>query len=147
MYTVTRYVANDGSEWRFEAQCLARDALIVKVADAMAELKSTPTDNNWEGYVQQDPDAIIRCRDKLFEIANTDDVLKSWIDRQCTTHGKTVRELAREVHPSWFGRLLDGGHEPLAKAYARLCAIDADYREWNQPYYALNPGTGADVCV
>jgi len=147
MQVVTRYKANDGSEWQSEDDCKSRDSMIAEVALAMSTLKATPTDCNWKGYVQQDANTVKRCKETLFAIANREGVLKWWIDRQKQEHGKTDADLICNTHASWFGRMLDGGHDPLGRAYSRLCAIDADSREWNQPYYAMNPGEGEMVCV
>lgn len=147
MKVETRFVANDGSEWKEEIQCLLRDRMISEVNEAMMELKPTPTECNWKGFIQQDPRAVLRCKSRLYDIANKEGVLKWWIDGQKQNHGKTDKDLIVDTHPSWFGRMLDGGHAPLSNAYSRLCAIDSGCREWNQPYYAANPGTGEPVCV
>lgn len=147
MQVVTRYKANDGSEWQSEDDCKFRDSMIAEVNVAMSVLKATPTECNWKGYIQQDASAVKRCKEILFAIANREGVLKWWIDRQKQEHGKTDADLIGSTHASWFGRMLDGGHDPLWSAYSRLCAIDKDNREWNQPYCATNPGEGEMVCV
>jgi hypothetical protein len=147
MQTVTRYKAKDGSEWALESDCLARDNMVDSVANAMSNLKNTPKDCSWKGYVQQSSSSISRCKEMLFRIANKEGVLKWWIDSQINGHGKTEWELINNIHPSWFGRMLDGGCGPLSDAYHRLCCIDTNCREWNQPYYAMNPGGGEMVCV
>ena len=108
------------------------------VGYAMALLKPTPLKSNWSGYLQQNHDAVLNCKRGLFLIANTKGILASWIADQIT-HGKTVEQLISETHPSWFGRMLDGGHRPLERAYGRLCCIDDLSREWNQPYYVAHP--------
>ena len=145
MKTVTRYVSDDGIEWQDQQSAETRDKMVADVADAMSELKQTPGTGNWEGYVQQSAAAVQRCREKLFEIANVEGVLKWWIASQKADHGKTDADIIA-FHPSWMGRVLDG-QGPLSAAYSRLCAIDRQHREWDQPYYAQNPGEGKDVCV
>jgi hypothetical protein len=147
MKKITKYRANDGSEWDTYKDALVREHMIDFVDSAMAKLKTTPGDSNWEGYVQHDKNTIFQCKKELFEIANQEGVLKWWIDSQINEHGKTVNELIEACHPSWFGRMLDGGHAPLSVAYRRLMCIDDLYREWNQPYYAINPGSGKEECV
>jgi hypothetical protein len=146
MQVVTRYVANDGSEWQDAESCTARDLLLAEVACAMVGLKDTPKECNWNGYVQQDPKVVRQCKWSLFQIANRDGMLKRWIDHQKTMHGMTDEKFLTEVHPSWFVRMSDGCG-PLEKAYSRLCNIDSEFREWNQPHYAMNPGSGEMVCV
>ena len=147
METVTRYKAEDGSEWQLREDAEKRDAMVKECNSAMAYLKDQPDDLNWEGYIQQDYAAIESVKACLFQIANQDGVLKWWIDDQKNTHGKTQNQFIFNTHPSWFGRMLDGGHGPLAKAYHRLCCIDDQNREWNQLYFAINPSKGKQVCV
>ena len=147
MKTITKYVADDGSEWGDEFAAKNRESLVLAVRDAMTFLKPTPNDLNWEGYVQQTPTLVLQCKCNLFAIANQDGILKCWIDRQKNDHGKTEEDLIVDCHPSWFGRILDGSCRPLETAYGRLCCIDEKCREWNQPYFALNPSKGRDVCV
>jgi hypothetical protein len=121
--------------------------MITEVNRAMSLLKETPKECNWKGYVQQNATAVIRCKEMLFAIANQEGVLKWWIDRQKQDHGRSDFDLIHTTHASWFGRMLDGGHDPLGRAYSRLCSIDDQNREWNQPYFALNPSEGVPVCV
>lgn len=147
METITKYKAADGSEWNNPEDAEAREDMIRDVEHALNWLKPTPDDLNWKGYVQQPEEMVRKCREDLFSIANQEGVLKWWIDSQLNEHGTTKEELIHNAHPSWFGRMLDGGHEPLAKGYTRLCCIDSQLREWNQPYYAMNPGTGELTCV
>ena len=143
MRSVTRYQANDGSEWDTAEKAHKRDAMSSAVDSAMCLLRDVPSELNWEGFVQQDPETIREVKRRLFEIANVHGVLKWWIDSQQKEHSKTENDLAQNCHPSWFVRLLDGGSRPLGIAYGRLCAIDEHGREWNQPYYANNPPKGA----
>jgi hypothetical protein len=147
MEKVIRYKANDGSEWDSAGPCEARDEMIREVDAAMKLLKPTPNDCNWKGYVQQSEAAVTQCKELLYAIANREGVLKWWIDGQKREHGKTDSDFIYRVHASWFGRMLDGGHEPLGSAYGRLCSIDDKFREWNQPYYASHPEQGEMICV
>ena len=147
MEKVIRYKANDGSEWDSAGPCEARDEMIREVDDAMKLLKPTPDECNWKGYVQQCRFSVARCKADLYEVAKQEGVLKWWIDSQKNDHGKNDVQLINEVHPSWFGRMLDGGHAPLSDAYHRLCCIDSEFREWNQPYFANNPQDAEMVCV
>jgi hypothetical protein len=128
-------------------EAAVRENMIGAVAGAINTLKNRPSDPNFEGYIQQDEEQVMECKKLLFSIANTEGVLKWWIDKQIKNRGKTNCDLIKNCHPSWFGRMLDGGHQPLNQAYHRLCCLDDKFREWNQPYFAMNPGTGKRVCV
>lgn len=143
MYTKTKYVAKDGSEWENEEGALNRENLIDEVNKIMQELKPTPTKLNWKGYIQQNPSVVESVKRKLYNIANRDGILKWWLDYQKTEHGNTDESLIK-CHPSWFCRMLDGSHTPLDKAYSRLWCIDDNCREYNQPYYALHPEEAGD---
>lgn len=147
MKTITKYKADDGSEWDSAEKCVAREQMIVGVEKAMAVLKPHPTNLNWDGYVQHDQETLLECKRSLFKISNQKGVLKWWIDKQKVEHGKTEKDLIEDCHPSYFLRMLDGGNRPICSGYSRLAAIDENLREWNQPYFALNPGTGICRCV
>lgn len=139
--TISKYVADDGSEWNEVSKAAFRNALIASVNMAMDNLKVRP-DNiefaNGHGYVQQDAESIKRCKQVLFEIANQDGVLKWWIDGQKEKFGSTDESFLT-TDPGWFGRMLDGSHAPLSRAYARFGCIDSQNREWGQPFYANHP--------
>ena len=147
MEQITKWKANDGSEWDSQEKCIARGRMIEDVDRAMAVLKPHPTDLNWEGYVQHDQKTLLECKRALFKISNQEGVLKWWIDKQKVEHGKTEKDLIESCHPSHFCRMLDGGNRPLDRGYSRLCCIDENLREWNQPFFALNPEKGKDLCV
>ena len=146
MHAITKYVANDRSEWNTVEDAEKRDELIIDVKVATSILKEAPDDMefaNGHGYVQQRPEIIQNVKESLYALANRDGVLKWWIDGQKKDRGKTDSDLINNCHPSYFCRMLDGGHGPLSEAYNRLCRIDEQNREWGQPYYAINPGTAA----
>ncbi len=146
MEKITKYRANDGSEWSTKLSAAMREDMIIQVQGAMKNLKDHPTDLNWDGYVQHSEESVVECKKSLFSIANKEGVLAGWIEDQMKSHGKTTDDLIYNSHPSWFGRMLDGAHTPLMRAYGRLCRIDDLCREWNQPYFVSNPPADAS-CV
>lgn len=147
MRAITQYQADDGSKWDSRSKCLARDEMISEVVQATLFLKPVPLTCGWNGYVQHSRDSILSYKRALYKIANREGVLKYAIDMQKNDHGKTDELLITQAHSSWFERFLDGDHGPLSRAYGRLSRIDEQDREWNQPYFAMNPGTGEDICV
>lgn len=134
MKQITKYEAIDGSQWDTEAEAIDRDRMVEDVNRIMAPLGERPTAHG--KFVQRDADTILVIKAALFEIADREGVLKWWLDGQRKDHGRTNLQLIRDTHPSWFGRMLDGGHEPLSNAYHRLCCIDKRHRESDQPYFA-----------
>ena len=147
MHKVIKWKANDGSEWNSQTEAVTRESMIAMVNKAMGVLKTKPVDCNFEGYIQQDKESMMKCKRLLYDIANTEGILKYWLDKQKKDHYKTDQILIENCHPSWFGRMLGGGHQPLSNAYGRLCCIDDEFKEWNQPYFAMNPGTGKKICL
>jgi hypothetical protein len=150
MHTKTKFVANDGSEYDDAAHALKRDEMIVAVEKALSNLSPIPDDINFlngHGYIQQEQDGIGQCKWDLYQIANQEGVLKWWIDDQKNKHGKTDDDLVLNCHPSYFCRMLDGDHEPLDRAYNRLCCIDKKLREWGQMYYVSHPEAADQICL
>ena len=145
MKQIVRYEADDGSVWTTEGDARQRDILIALCSAAVSCLKPHPESSGGMTFVQQDAAVVASVRESLFEIANRPGVLQATIASAASRLGKTFREMARDVDPSWFGRMLDGAHEPLAHAYLRLMCIDANNREWEQPYFARNPNPLATV--
>jgi hypothetical protein len=141
MQAVTMYKANDGSLWKNEAEAIERDSVDELVAQAMKIIPARPKHSLDNEYVQHSRQDLIRCKTALFEIAKAGP-LKWWIDNQKAAHGKTEKELIEVTHPSWFGRMLDGTCGPLGNAYSRLCCIDSEDREWEQPYHANHTPAG-----
>ncbi len=136
MKPVTRLQANDGTEWATEREATIRDALLDEIKQATS-LLLTPVGNR-RGYVQQDPARVLAFKVRLIEIGHKHGIL-----------GTDVLAEASRVHPhSIVGRYIDdSGCRPIGDAWTRLMCIDEQGREWEQPYYALNPGKGPDVCL
>lgn len=144
---IQKWRASDGSEWNSQAAADERDSIMAQVSEAMRPLGERDSRMmNGDGFIQHDEASVIRAKLAIHAIAKAGP-LKWWIDEQIMKHGKTDKFLALDIHPGWQGRMLDGGCEPLERAYRRFCCIDASNREWQQPYYAANPGTGKQLCL
>lgn len=133
------YIANDGARFRDEAECLKRDALIVAVDVIMAPLGARPVDDgckfaNGGGYVQHDAATVNRVK---IALGNLTLAHNPWIDVKGTP--------LENVHPSWWGRMLDDVSDPIETAWRRIYCFDETGREWGQPYYALNPTEGTQA--
>lgn len=144
---ITKYVADDGSEWTAVEKAQERDTLLADVARAMKPLGERPDNCGFSsggGFIQHQTAVVRQVRLALHEVAKGP--LGWWFKRQREDHGKTDEQIAM-CHPSWPGRMLDGGCAPLENAYGRLCCIDDLGREWGQPYYATHPDEAKQVCV
>lgn len=150
MKTVTRYEADDGSLWNTIEEAERRDRLIFDVRVTMCHLipNEPYKDQLDEGrcYIQQSLPLLVLVRRTLYDICNQPGILKYLFDDQKKRFNKTD-DILVQTHPSWIHRFLDGGHPPLSKAYYRLCCIDNQGREWQQPYYAEHPNPSANCCA
>ncbi len=121
MTPITKYQANDGSVWSTELDAVRRDSDILLVAAIIKPLKPQPS-SSFDGYIQQDRETVLKVKGELMKIKDPS-----------------------EVHPmSYAGRAIDDIGGPLSLAWYRIMCTDEKYREWEQPYYAMNPGTGVD---
>lgn len=137
MKAVIKHQANDGSEHGTEAKALERDRLLVVIEEiTRACLKPVPTECGWNGYIQQHPASVTDYKRTLMRIAKQEGVYGKCGDSDC------IWDLdPKLVHPRGpAGRYIDdGGSRPLNAAWHRLMCMDAQCREYNQPYFAMNP--------
>ena len=141
---ITRFEAIDGSVWPTLEKAEAHEALIRDVAEAMKPMGERPKGvdfTNGSGYVQHTVQAVASARRSL--IALTRPRIQHWFDQQKRDHNTDFDM----VHPSWFGRMLDGSATPLEDAWRRLCCVDPLNREWGQPYYATHPDHARRFCL
>lgn len=125
---ITKWVSNDGVEWRSATDADERDVLIDTVATIMTPLGpkcNAPGFGNGHGYIQHNKDDV---RDIL-------ESLEKLLPEK--HHGKSVAWLLR-FH-------FDGSDSPVAGAYNRLYCIGEDGREWGQVYFRMNPHKGDQV--
>lgn len=139
MKPITMFEADDGSRWPTEAEARDRDALISAVADVMAPLGPDLGDiefHNGLGWVQHDPDDARSVRDAVLSLARRTLIRVFGKDE---AFGSPISTAGI----GWITRLCgDNGLKPLSIALYRLDCIDAQCREWGQPFYANNPGSG-----
>jgi len=133
MQTVTRFKANDGTIFENRGDAEERDRLIAVINDATALL--LPPVGDRKGYVQQDPAAVLAFKTRLLIIARKVGVYGADTATAETTHNQGM-----------MGRFIDdSGCKPLQFAWFRLQCTDEKAREWEQPFYAINAGTGPDI--
>ncbi len=138
MKSITKYEANDGSQWNTADKAIERDSLLIVLDEASRLLKPHPSDCNFEGYIQQNRESVLDYKRILMRIAKK---------YAYGTIGKEGEERCiwdmdpKEVHPlSIAGRFIDDSNcQPLNSAWRRLCCMDDKFREFNQPFYVINP--------
>lgn len=135
MQPVTMYASNDGRLFKTEQQCRDHEALGERCQDALlATLGDRPElkHGRWKQHTQQ---AVMRARYALVQIAK-----EVWPNEEVWKRDIT------NLHP-WgiAGRIATDSNSPFARAWGRLMCINFDnFREYDQPYFALNPQEARD---
>lgn len=141
METITKYKACDGKEFTDSKECIDYKKLIDDVNIIMSQLKPKPNyDNcsfsNGNGFIQHENTKFVKVKNQILELC------KKYIDH------KWIQQAIDDdsVDLSYVGRLLsDHGIRPLNDAWYRLQCVDHKYREWGQPFYAINPSKGKQI--
>lgn len=142
MKKIQKYQADDGVEFNDKKTCEDYELLCAKVKIVMSQLPSKPDDDgcrfsNGHGFIQHTEVVVTKVKLELLDLIGTQ-ISHPWIEQ--TRSGI--------AHLSYVGRLLDDyGIRPLSNAWNRLYCIDVYFREWGQPYYAINPDKGEQFDV
>jgi hypothetical protein len=142
MKSATRYIAEDGTEFRSEADCISHEALCAEIAEVMSTLPARPDDDgcnfsNGGGYIQHSPAAFYTAREALLRMAGRIFPHK-WFEQSIAD---------KSIHPSWAGWMIDEASAPLSRAWYRFMCVDADLREWGQPFFRDHPDEAKQVCL
>ena len=133
METITKYRANNGSEWADKAKAEERDALCFTVDEIMKPLGDIPqavTDG--KGWLQHNLETVLCAKDAILDVCRAKGFNKTFPafnnkDRDC--HAMSI-----------IGRVLMDHDGPLSVAWNRFCKIDDKGREHQQPYFAYTKG-------
>lgn len=141
MIAVTKYKAEDGTEFGDPKKCADYEASCMRIADIMSQLHPKPDTcdfSNGSGFIQHNPEAVRAVTIALCQEA------------QRFTDHKWLQETIDnpEVHPSWVGRLIgEYDHSAINSAWYRISCIDKQGREWGQPYYREHSKKAEQVCL
>jgi len=134
--TITKYQANDGSEYNNAAAAYARDLLLVETETVMSQLGEIPEDvKSGKGWLQHKINNVNRCRKAILKLC-----IFYLPDYSDIFHGNPGRN-------SYVGRILDDNGGPLCDAWNRLCCIDDHAREHQQQYFANNGPEPDHMCI
>lgn len=127
MKTITMYESDDGGLFRDLGACLKRDAEVAICRAVLSPLGDVRLEHN--EYVQHDPAVVVAVRAAFVRAAPL---------KTANGYAEALRaiESGATLATSLIGRLLDA--QPWDRAWGRLCCIDEQGREWNQPYFAIN---------
>ncbi len=142
MKQIAMYEADDGSRWKTAEEATARDAVLRAVEEAMAPLGPRPDFGPHDGYWPHTAEAIRKAKCSLLWI--TRGILPELFGGRIRLGMKFPDDFVA-ADPGWYLRILDGTCTPLELAWGRMWSIDAEGHEWNQPYFALNPGKGIGI--
>lgn len=129
MRTLTKHEAKDGSLHDAVVDALKRDAYIEALDAADAILGPKP-DANGANYVQHERGRI-------------EDYIAAIVEALGTYESARLSLMFRENPRGIVGRYLDDSRSPAYRASYRVMCIDADDKEWGQPYFVLHPNPEA----
>lgn len=143
MKSLTVYIVNDGLQFDTECQALAHDAMIEKVKQAMLPLGKTPRKvEDGKGWVQHSKESYRTVHHDLIKLAIP---LFKGCDNAFVAAAKNNPD---SIHPLGVaGRIISECDSPIDDGWRRLGCIDSQYREHQQPYFAINGPDKDHVCV
>ena len=141
MRAVTRYLSDDDMLWTTEDQAWARDALIascerVRLLLPRPAILDKPAT---EGYWQWSADEVRAFKTALLPLVR--ETLRDWKQADDIT-------VEHMTSGSIVGRYLDDSTDskhPVRRLWWRVMCIDEQNREWEQPYFVLNPARGKQI--
>lgn len=130
MKVITKYVADDGSEWLDPVKAAKRDVLTLQCSLAISPLGEEPKGLDAWKFKQHSKEDFERAKSNILKIIRAEKDFPSLIG---------VKD--EDVYSGAGGGLhmvLDGD-DPICNAWKRFSCISMKtYREYNQPYYACN---------
>jgi hypothetical protein len=130
MRQVSRWIADDGTEFITPDQAIAHDKLCVEIAAIMSRLVSAEISG--PGFIQQDPVAVLNVQHSLVMI------FERLFPRMVDAHTEFARNATRPAGMTLIGRYMDDcAPGPLNTAWRRIMRMDSKFREYEQPYYAI----------
>lgn len=131
MERITLFRTVDGKTFSTPEEALEYESIMREVRDfllAFAENEDIDFMNG-DGYIQHPPGTRDKMGKKLVELSNR------WF--------KPDEPFINFTY--YLGRIIDDNQmKCLNKLSYRIMCIDKDEKEWGQPYYANNQGTGKD---
>lgn len=138
MQVIIKYKAVDGVEHHTERECLDYELELNLIKDAFGKLKPTPKERehynmfNSGDYIQQDVEKVRKVRFFVLKTLSRHTDHK-WINQ-------TIEQDLFGLDLQGVGRLSDDvGIKFLKEAIYRLMCITKEGKEYNQPYYTINP--------
>ena len=142
MKTKTVYVANDGCEFSTEKSAIKHEALLLKIKKAIAPLGNIPKKvEDGKGWVQHSEANYRLAHRALVKLARP--LFKSF--GELYELSKTNPDVINPMGVA--GRILSDYGSCIQVGWQRLCCIDKQFREHQQPYFAINKPDDNHVCI
>lgn len=141
MKTKIKYVASDDAEFDLQKDCIDHEHLLTRMEIIENEYLGGPQNKKVaynQGYYQHSKKNIKDAWIEVIELAKP--LWKGF---------KALEGVSAEkIHPMGLaGRIISDCNSPLNKIWHRFMCIDEDGREWQQPYFAANKGTGTQIQI
>lgn len=144
---VTNYMAEDGKIFNDEMACLAHEQLCRELDEILSILPPRPSSTscafeNGEGYIQHDSADFVKAKNDILNLvleyvdgSRASETIKIVIDESWYMSGRPyVNHVTRSISNYCPG--------VIQHAWYRFNCTDGSFREWGQPYYAVNPEKG-----
>lgn len=145
MKKLTVYESADGNRFNTEEDCLAYEKFADLVDETELMFGVRPDDINFtngDGYIRHTEDGYIAYRVKILGLVFAHISTHKWVQQAIDDP---------EMNISYVNRLVSDGHgagtDKITHSLLRLMCIGPNRREWGQPFYALNPDQGKNVCL
>jgi len=127
---IRKFVADDGTEFTSEVACLGHESLCNEIASIVSRL-NPGTEKHGEFVQQSGPVALGVQRDLVL-------IFERLHPKMVDHHTEWAREATRPAGMTLIGRYMDDcGPSPLYAAWHRIMRMDHQFREWDQPYFAI----------
>lgn len=137
MKAITKFVALDGVEFIDKDKCCDYENLCQEIADITADWPDVKV--RGEGFIQQDKATVLRIQRSMVAIFER----LHWADR----HTRWAAEADVPAGMTLIGRYVDdAGVGPERRVWGRLALLDRLFRQYEQPYYAIQADKALDEC-
>ena len=129
MKVIELYEAPDGKRFDTAYECVRYEAILAEVEDILLHITTNDSIDfsNGEGYIQHEESGVMHLNQDFLRLVN------KWFQPEVL-----FTEFTYEV-----GRMIDDSNMKCLKQLDyKIECIDDKNREWGQPYYAMNPGSG-----
>jgi hypothetical protein len=140
MKEIKRFESEDGKIFKTEIECNKHEKLIKNIKFIMSQLEPLPKESgckfeNGDGYIQQDKTMVNKAMIELVKLSKIKD--PDYINKDFYKNPFAWRN-------GILGRIFSDSSDLFYHEWIRFMRMDEQYREWGQPYFAMNPNKGTN---